>query len=57
MYMDLSGTWQCGIPGQEASVRLPGTLDENRIGEQDDPARQWKVEEVRRIGFYAEGHG
>ena len=53
--MDLSGIWQCEIPGQSAPLRLPGTLDESGIGFPDDPARQWKVDEVRRIGFYRDG--
>ena len=55
MFKDLSGIWQCEIPGRCAPLRLPGTLDESRIGFRDDPARQWKVDEVRRIGFYRDG--
>lgn len=31
-YIDLSGLWQCDIPGQSAPIRLPGTLDESCIG-------------------------
>ena len=53
--MDLSGIWQCEIPGQSAPLRLPGTLDESGIGFPDDPLHQWKVDEVRRIGFWREG--
>ena len=56
MFVDLSGIWQCEIPGQCAPVRLPGTLDESGIGWADDPAKQWKVDEVRRIGFYRDGN-
>ncbi len=55
MFIDLSGSWECEIPGQCASLRLPGTLDESGIGFPDDPAEQWKVDEVRRIGFYRDG--
>lgn len=54
-YMDLSGIWQCEIPGQGAPIRLPGTLDESGIGFPDDPEKQWKVDEARRIGFYQTG--
>ena len=54
-YTDLSGIWTCEIPGQCAPMRLPGTLDESGIGFPDDPRRQWKAEEVRRIGFWREG--
>ena len=53
--LDLSGIWQCEIPGQSGPLRLPGTLDESGIGFQDDPQKQWKVDEVARIGFYREG--
>ena len=53
--LDLSGIWQCEIPGQCGALRLPGTLDESGIGFPDDPKKQWKVDEVRRIGFYQDG--
>ena len=53
--LDLSGIWQCEIPGQSGALRLPGTLDESGIGFPDDPKKQWKVDEVARIGFYREG--
>ena len=53
--MDLSGTWDCAIPGQQGPVRLPGTLDENGFGVPDDPARQWKLEEIRSRGIWKEG--
>ena len=52
---DLSGLWTCEIPGQRCMARLPGTLDENGIGFPDTPEKQWKVEEVRRIGFWKPG--
>ena len=54
-YLDLSGVWQCEIPGQSGPIRLPGTLDESGIGFPDDPKRQWKADEVSRIGFYRDG--
>ena len=53
--IDLSGRWECALPGLQASVRLPGTLDESGIGFPDSPESQWKVDEVRRIGFWAPG--
>ena len=53
--LNLSGIWNCEIPGRSAPLRLPGTLDESGIGDPDDPARQWKADEVRRIGFWHEG--
>ena len=54
-YIDLAGLWQCEIPGIRGEMRLPGTLDESGIGFPDDPARQWKAEEVKRIGFWKPG--
>ena len=53
--IDLSGNWECVIPGQRGSIRLPGTLDEGGFGTEDDPRHQWKAEEVRRLGFWQEG--
>ena len=53
--LDLSGVWTCEIPGRRAPVRLPGTLDENGLGFPDDPKKQWKADEVRRIGFWHPG--
>ncbi len=54
-YIDLSGSWICEIPGFRGEMLLPGTLDENGIGFQDDPLHQWKVDEVERIGFWKPG--
>ena len=53
--MDLSGLWACEIPGQAGTIRIPGTLDEAGIGFPDPPEKQWKAEEVSRIGFYRDG--
>lgn len=39
--IDLSGIWQCSIPDQCASMRVPGTLDESGIGYPDANANQW----------------
>lgn len=40
-YIDLSGIWNCQIPGQSTQALLPGTLDENRIGFPDICAGHW----------------
>ena len=53
--IDLSGAWTCSIPGRTGTIRIPGTLDEAGIGFPDPPEKQWKAEEVRRIGFYRDG--
>lgn len=44
-FIDLSGLWQCDIPGQRATVRLPGTLDENGVGHPDAGTNQWHPDE------------
>lgn len=54
-FLDLSGVWQCEIPGQAAPMRLPGTLDENRIGFPDSPEKQWQLDNARSLGFWREG--
>ena len=39
---DLSGKWLIRLPdGRSFSAYLPGTLDENGIGDPDRPAKQW----------------
>ena len=53
--IDLSGIWDCSIPGQTGNIRLPGTLDEAGFGAADDPRQQWKADEVKRLGFWQEG--
>ena len=53
--LDLSGLWQCEIPGRQATVRLPGTLDENGVGFPDDPAHQWMRENAEKTGFWQPG--
>ena len=53
--VDLSGVWECSVPGQSGRIRLPGTLDEAGIGFPDDPLNQWKAEDVKRLGFWREG--
>ena len=53
--VDLSGMWECSVPGQSGTLRLPGTLDEAGFGLPDDPSRQWKSEDLKRLGFWKEG--
>ena len=53
--IDLSGVWECSIPGQSGKIHLPGTLDEGGFGVPDDPRKQWKADEVRKLGFWKEG--
>ena len=53
--VDLSGIWECSVPGQTGTVRLPGTLDEAGFGFPDDPSRQWKAEDLEHLGFRKEG--
>ena len=53
--MDLSGLWECTVSGQHGTVLLPGTLDEGGFGFPDDPRKQWKAEEIERLGFWQEG--
>ena len=47
--IDLSGLWQCEIPGQTAQIRLPGTLDESGIGHPDSTEKQWHPENALAI--------
>ena len=53
--LDLSGIWQCEIPGHSAPMRLPGTLDESYIGFPDSTEKQWHLENARKLGFWQEG--
>lgn len=39
--IDLSGIWQCAIPGMEKPIRIPGTLDESGIGFPDVGGKKW----------------
>ena len=54
---NLSGCWRCAIPGREADVTLPGTLDENGLGERDLCGKKWHPDvDTSRSIFQAE-HG
>lgn len=41
---DLAGAWRCNLPGQSASLQIPGTLDESGIGFADKNANAWHPE-------------
>lgn len=42
MIYELNGLWNAEIPGDRTyAMQLPGTLDENRIGEKDEGKNQW----------------
>ena len=39
--IDLSGVWQCAIPGMEKPMTVPGTLDQSGIGFPDVGGKKW----------------
>ncbi len=53
--IDLSGSWKCRIRDEYTQICLPGTLDENGIGFQDDPSNQWCRENIEKIGYWKQG--
>ena len=54
---DLSGPWHCAIPGHEAVVTLPGTLDENGLGERDLGGKKWHPDVDTNLALYRAEHG
>lgn len=50
--LDLSGIWQCEIPGQTAEIRIPGTLDESRIGHADTGGKKWHPDNDTNAALY-----
>lgn len=54
---DLSGIWQCEIPGQTAPIRIPGTLDESRIGFPDLGGRKWHPDNDTNAALYQTDQG
>ena len=54
---DLSGPWHCAIPGHEAVVTLPGTLDENGLGERDLGGKKWHPDVDTSLALYQAEHG
>ena len=54
---DLSGRWHCAIPGREANVTLPGTLDENGLGERDQGGKKWHPDVDTSRAIYQAEHG
>ena len=54
MFYSLEGIWQAGLDGGiSGEIKLPGTLDENRLGHKDAGANQWHPEAA--IGNAEEG--
>lgn len=54
MFYSLEGIWQAELDGGiSGEIRLPGTLDENRLGHKDAGANQWHPEAA--IGNAEEG--
>ena len=39
--IDLSGMWQCAIPGMTGPIAIPGTLDGSGIGYRDEGGKKW----------------
>lgn len=54
---DLSGVWQCEIPGQQAPITLPGTLDEARIGYPDLGGKKWHPDNDTNAALYQTDSG
>jgi len=54
---DLSGVWQCEIPGQCAPMTLPGTLDEARIGYPDLGGKKWHPDNDTNAALYQTDSG
>ena len=54
---DLSGRWHCAIPGRDADVTLPGTLDENGLGERDLGGKKWHPDVDTSRAIYQAEHG
>lgn len=52
--MDLSGLYEANVDGNVYNVILPGTLDENKIGEKEQGAEAWhpdaKIDESAKCG-------
>ena len=52
---DLSGLWRCEIPGQSASIAIPGTLDESGVGFPDAGTNQWHPDVNGKDGAFEAG--
>jgi len=53
MYViDLSGVWQCAIPGISKPMSIPGTLDLNGIGHPDVGGKKWHPDTDTNAALY-----
>ena len=56
-YYDLSGVWQCVIPGMEKPMTLPGTLDLSGIGYPDVGGKKWHPDTHLEMELYKAKEG
>ncbi|MBQ8554809.1 MAG: hypothetical protein IJ438_02940 [Clostridia bacterium] len=50
--IDLSGIWQCAIPGMTKPIAIPGTLDQSGIGYQDVGGKKWHPDTDTNAALY-----
>ncbi|MGN0792993.1 MAG: glycoside hydrolase family 2 TIM barrel-domain containing protein [Aristaeellaceae bacterium] len=55
--IDLSGVWQCTIPGQTRPITIPGTLDESGIGQRDVGGKKWHPDTDTSRAIYQTDEG
>lgn len=55
--IDLSGVWQCAIPGMNAHISIPGTLDLNGIGYPDVGGKKWHPDTDTNAALYQVDQG
>lgn len=55
--IDLSGVWQCEIPGMTRPIAIPGTLDESGIGFKDVGGKKWHPDTDTNAALYQVDQG
>lgn len=55
--IDLSGIWQCTIPGMTKPMTIPGTLDESGIGHKDVGGKKWHPDTDTNAALYQVDQG
>ena len=55
--IDLSGMWQCAIPGMTGPIAIPGTLDGSGIGYRDEGGKKWHPDTDTRRALYRTEEG
>lgn len=55
--IDLSGVWQCAIPGMEKPMTVPGTLDQSGIGFPDVGGKKWHPDTDTNLALYQVDQG